>query len=181
MHADGTMGGFGPDSPGEYDTHATGVLTISDFKTDRFSSISAITELFNVLAADPAYEDIREGALLANVNPGQRIRLLVSSAKGNLDEPLLPDPTTEIGMFEVALVAFSGGAVTIDLTVGDATGLNPTGDPDRDAFVRVRANFEYDNGVEAALGPFASIDRVDINYVFNGPTALDADDVPPLP
>ena len=33
---------------------------------------------------------------------------------------------------------------------------------------RVRANFEYDNGVEAALGPFASIDRIDISFTFNG-------------
>ena len=32
----------------------------------------------------------------------------------------------------------------------------------------IRADFEYDNGVEAALGPFASIDRVELKYTFNG-------------
>jgi hypothetical protein len=47
--------------------------------------------------------------------------------------------------------------------------LNDTpGTADRRAFVRVRAAFEYDNGVEAALGPFASMDEVKISYSFNG-------------
>jgi hypothetical protein len=46
--------------------------------------------------------------------------------------------------------------------------LNPTGAPDRDAFTRIDARFDYTDPVEAALGPFASIDQVDISFTFNG-------------
>jgi hypothetical protein len=47
-------------------------------------------------------------------------------------------------------------------------GLNPTGAPDRDAFTRIDGRFDYTDPVEAALGPFASIDQVDISFTFNG-------------
>jgi hypothetical protein len=169
MDSDGTIDGFIPGTPGEYDTFGTGVLTISEFTATRFSSIAAITELFNVLSANPDYTPLSPGDVLAVVNnTGQRIRVLVSSAKGNPDAPLLPDISTEIAMFEVALVRFETGSVVVEPT-GDMNDLNPAGQvPARDAFVRVRANFEYDDGVEAALGPFASIDRFDISFEFNG-------------
>ena len=39
--------------------------------------------------------------------------------------------------------------------------------PARDAFVRVLAEFEYDNGPEAALGPFATVDSVTLSFTFN--------------
>ena len=51
---------------------------------------------------------------------------------------------------------------------GDLGGLNPAGAPARDAFVRVRADFEYDRIVEGAVGPFARIDEVTIPIRFNG-------------
>jgi hypothetical protein len=46
--------------------------------------------------------------------------------------------------------------------------LNPTG-PNRDAFLRVDAFFNYGALiVQAALGPFMSMDRMDVRYSFNG-------------
>ena len=55
------------------------------------------------------------------------------------------------------------------METGNMNELNDTpNSADRRAFVRVRAQFEYDNGVEAALGPFASMDEVKISYSFNG-------------
>ena len=51
---------------------------------------------------------------------------------------------------------------------GDVGALNPLGVPARDAFVRVEAHYEYDNGVEAVTGPFAYIDRVDLTLSVNG-------------
>jgi len=45
--------------------------------------------------------------------------------------------------------------------------LNPMG-PARESYLRINALFDYQNLVEAALGPFAYMDRVDINYSFNG-------------
>ena len=55
MDADGIIEGLNPASPGEYDNFANGVLTISEFTTGRFSSVSAITELFGMRSADPVY------------------------------------------------------------------------------------------------------------------------------
>ena len=46
--------------------------------------------------------------------------------------------------------------------------LNPTGSPNRDAFVRIRADFKYTNAVEAALGPYAMMDELTIRFTFNG-------------
>jgi hypothetical protein len=140
MDSDGEIDGFLPGTPGEYDDDARGVLTISDF----------------------APSDV-----VANVNPGQRIRVLVSSSKTSGDDPLLPDIGEEIDpMFQVALVSFVSGAITVDVT-GDMEDLNPMGVPDRDAFVRVRSDFEYDVGTEAALGPFAWMDELTVSVLFN--------------
>ena len=99
---------------------------------------------------------------------GQRIRIRVSSAKGDVNEPLNADIDTEIGSFEVALVFLDAGGVTVDIT-GDMNRLNPAGprSPERDAFVRVIGAFEYDNGPDAALGPFGTIDSVTISFIFN--------------
>jgi len=65
------------------------------------------------------------------------------------------------------VVRHQSGATTVDIT-GDLRALNPLGTPARDAFVRIDARFEYDNGVEAALGPFAYTDRVDLTLTLNG-------------
>jgi hypothetical protein len=112
------------------------------------------------------------GDVLANVTRksptvSQSIRIFASTAKGELDEPLLPNPTTEMGALEIALVTNVAGSVNVEIT-GDMSLLNPTGAPNRDAFMRIDARFEYDDPVEAALGPFASIDQVDISFTFNG-------------
>ncbi|MHC4974921.1 MAG: hypothetical protein ACYTG3_21610, partial [Planctomycetota bacterium] len=167
MDADGLISGLIPGQPGEYDNYALGVLTISGFNADRFSSIQAITELFGVGASDPAYIQMAPGDVLANVSKEQAIHVFASSAKGDPDEPLLPDPTTEMGAIEIALASHVAGSVNVEI-VGDMRDLNPTGTPDRDAFTRIDARFDYTDPVEAALGPFASIDQVDISFTFNG-------------
>jgi hypothetical protein len=166
MDGDGHIDGLQPGLAGEYDGFATGVLTIREFDASRFGSIAAVTELFPVLAANPRYLQLAQTDIAALVSPNQRIRVYASSCKANLQNPLAPDPTTEIAPVEVALVHFAGGATAVDI-VGDLGALNPTGAPARDAFVRVEARFEYDNGADAALGPFAYMDRVEINYSFN--------------
>ena len=98
----------------------------------------------------------------------RRVRVVVSSAKSNPEEPLLPDLLSELAPFEVALLEFKDGATTVTVT-GDTRNLDLIPDaPDREAFVRVQARFEYDDGVQAALGPFATIDEVTIKYDFNG-------------
>ncbi|MHC4576215.1 MAG: hypothetical protein ACYTED_02295 [Planctomycetota bacterium] len=167
MDKDGEIAGLLPGLPGEYDGYANGVLTISAFQADRFSSIAAVTELFNVGAADPAYLSLSPGDVLVNLSANQAIRVFASSSKGDPDEPLQADPLTEIGAIEVALATYVAGSVVVEIR-GDLGALNPTGAPDRDAFCRIDARFEYDDPVEAALGPFASIDQVDISYTFNG-------------
>ncbi|MHC4451458.1 MAG: hypothetical protein ACYS0E_15200, partial [Planctomycetota bacterium] len=63
---------------------------------------------------------------------------------------------------------YKNGGTAVVIT-GDMSDLNLTpGSPDREAFVRVQARFEYTRSVEAALGPFAAIDEVKITYDFNG-------------
>ena len=67
----------------------------------------------------------------------------------------------------MARLVFTGGGTAIQVT-GDMGDLNATpGTPDREAFVRIRAVFEYGNGVEAALGPFAAMDQFVVSYRFN--------------
>jgi len=167
MDADGLITGFVPSSPGNYDTFSTGVLTISTFDASRFSSISAITQLFPALAANPDYQAIAPSDIVGNVNAGQFVHIFMSSARSDPDEPLLPDPATESVDEEIALVSYSGGGTVVTI-VGSMDALNPSGPPNRDAFVRIRASFEYNNGVEAALGPFATMDAVTITFTFNG-------------
>jgi hypothetical protein len=167
MDADGQIAGLLPGTPGDYDAFATGILTVRQFEADRFSSIAAVTELFPALAADPAYQPLASGDILAFVNANQRIRLFASSAKADPLNPLVPDVASEIAPVEVALVHHASGATAVDIT-GDMSALNPLGTPARDAFVRIEARFEYDNGVEAALGPFAYMDRVELTLALNG-------------
>jgi hypothetical protein len=166
MDADGIIGGLIPGQPGNYDGYANGVLTVRTFETGRFSSIAAVTELFHVLAADPEYTALSPADVLGVVAPGQRIRIFVSSTKADDLKPLVPRLTDEIAAFEVAVISSSRGSIAVTVT-GDATQLNPDGGPNRDCFARVIGKFEYTNGVEAALGPFASLDRVTLSYVFN--------------
>ena len=177
MDPDGVIPGLLPGTPGTYPSFATGFLTIAEFASagDRFGEIRAITELFNVLAANPAYEDFnqdRDGDgdpdsdILAVVEAGQEIELYATSAKADLANPLSPDVTTEMTVsLLVARVRFELGAATVDV-FGNMDQLNPTG-PDRDAFIRLDALFVYGNPVQAALGPFAYMDRVDLWYSFN--------------
>jgi len=169
MDSDGDIDGFLPGRPGEYDGDPRGVLTISEFDASRFSSITAVTELFPMTAANPAYRQYDPASDVKGlVSSGQRIRVLVSSAQGSEDDPLMPDLLSESAPFEVSLLEFRNGATAVTVT-GDMRDLNVIpGTPDREAFVRVQARFEYDNGVEAALGPFATIDEVTITYDFNG-------------
>ncbi|MHC4931977.1 MAG: hypothetical protein ACYTGV_07300 [Planctomycetota bacterium] len=168
MDEDGEIEGHIPGTPGEYDNYANGILTISEFNTARFSTISAITELFALPAADPDYLPLSPSDVVAHVNAGQRIRLYASSAKADLTDPLQPDVGSELApMFEVALVRAIPNGIVVDIT-GDMGDLNPSGVPARDAFVRVRGMFEYDNGVEAALGPFAWMDEFTVTVRFNG-------------
>ena len=176
MDADGSIEGFVPNAPGEYDNDPRGIMTISAFNADRFSSITAVTELFPMTAANPAYRDYNktaEGELDGDdikglVSPEQRIRVYVSSAKSNVDDPRLPDLLSEMTAYEVALLEYKNGGTAVVIT-GDMSDLNLTpGSPDREAFVRVQARFEYERSVEAALGPFAAIDEVRITYDFNG-------------
>ncbi|MHC5044557.1 MAG: hypothetical protein ACYTGI_19540 [Planctomycetota bacterium] len=66
-----------------------------------------------------------------------------------------------MGAVEIALATHAAGSVNVEI-VGDMRDLNPTGAPDRDAFTRIDARFDYTDPVEAALGP------VDISFTFNG-------------
>lgn len=177
MDADGVIDGIFPSVPGEYPSHQYGVMTISEFDGTRFQSSSAITELFPMPAADPAYEPLEAADVAGVVSAGQRIDLYASSARASANDPLRPDLSTEPGfegMIPVARIvpAGSGSAVEI-LPAPPGNGdnmllLNPTGTPNRDAFVRIRADFHYTNQVEAALGPFAMMDEVTIRFTFNG-------------
>ncbi len=166
MDADGLIAGVASGTPGTLET-AFAVQTISSFDASRFSSILAVTRLFNVLAANPDYLDLAPSDVLATVNPAQRIRIRASSAKADRRSPLDADLETEISAFEVALVRSAAGATVVDIT-GDMDNLNPAAQtPARDAFARITAEFEYDNGPESALGPFASVDQVVLSFTFN--------------
>jgi hypothetical protein len=171
MDPDGIISGLFPNGAGTYPTFAGGYLTISTFTTagDRFGETHAVTELFNIPAANPAYLEFDGGTdILATVNnASQQILLYASSAKGDADDPLEPNIVTEVPEVLVARVHYQNGATQIDVSYDAMDQLNPTG-PNRDAFVRIDALFDYGNLVEAALGPFAYMDRVDISYSFNG-------------
>jgi hypothetical protein len=168
MDADGQIAGLIPGTPGNYDTFTSGVLTVSEFDASRFSSIAAVTELFPVLTADPAYDPLLSTDILALVNTDQVIHVWASSAKADTDDPLVPNINSETTPVEVAVVSHGSGATQVDPVPGAMAALNPGGTPARDAFIRIDARFEYGNPVQAALGPFAYIDRVDITITFNG-------------
>jgi hypothetical protein len=170
MDADGELDGFLPSAEGEYDNDPRGVLTISAFNADRFSSITAITELFPMTAAKPRYLDYDPLTdILGNVsNATQKIIVRVSSSRSNPEDPQVADPGSEIGDFPIAQLVFQAGSTKVE-ELESITQLNLSpGTADRQAFVRVRAAFDYGVGVEAALGPFAFIDEVKISYSFNG-------------
>ena len=172
MDADGDIDGFLPGVPGDYDNDVRGVLSIRKFDASRFSSITAITELFPMTAAKPAYVQFNKDTdiigYVANVD--QTISVRVSSAMSNVEDPTLADPASENTDFEIAVLSFQSGATKVTPTPGASMeDLNDArGVADRFAFVRVRALFDYKVGVQAALGPFASIDEVKISYEFNG-------------
>ncbi|MGQ0612906.1 MAG: hypothetical protein ACT4PV_04080, partial [Planctomycetaceae bacterium] len=168
MDADGTISGLLPGTPGNYDGFANGILSVRSFDTSRFSSISAITELFSVGAANPAYQPLAATDIVAVVGGTQRVKIFLSSARASVSAPLVPDPTTEVtpGVL-VATVSRAGASLVVTLVPGAMSALNPMGAPNREAFLRVRAAFEYDVGVEAAVGPFALMDRVIIGILFN--------------
>lgn len=172
MDPDGLISGLFPNGTGTYPTFTGGYLTISTFTSagDRFGDTHAVTELFNIPASNPAYLQFNQSQdILAHVgNATQEILLYASSAKADAKNPLKPNIATEIPQVLVGRVFYQNGSTTVDTNSYNAMDqLNPTG-PNRDAFVRIDALFKYGNLVEAALGPFAYMDRVDINYSFNG-------------
>jgi hypothetical protein len=173
MSATGAIGGNfnpgtpNPGEPGNYDSFEMGVLTIRSFDVNRFGGVAAVTELYSTGVADPAFLNMTSGDILAIASGGQRIRIWASSSKADPEEPTIPDITTEIGAIEMAVVTASGGSTNVDI-IGDLRNLNPSGGPDRDAFVRMRADFLYDDPIEAALGPFMVMDQVTVSFTFNG-------------
>jgi hypothetical protein len=169
MDADGVVTGLLPGASGTYPTFANGYLKIAPLSAgaSRFGEIRAITELYDVSAANPAYLEIDpDNDVLATVSANQEILIYASSAKADTADPLVPNIVSEIAPVLVARVHFSFGATQVD-TFNAMSQLNPTG-PNRDAFVRVNALFAYGNVVEAALGPFAYMDGLDIRVSFNG-------------
>ncbi|MEM8883884.1 MAG: hypothetical protein AAGD14_07445, partial [Planctomycetota bacterium] len=95
------------------------------------------------------------------------ITLVVSSARSDPQNPLAPDLVSEQVPFEVALLSYSGTGTVVTIT-DDLNKLNEDpANPNREAFVRVQAIFDYQDGIQSALGPFAAIDEVTLNYNFN--------------
>jgi hypothetical protein len=171
MDPDGLISGLFPNGAGSYPTFAGGYLTISTFTTagDRFGETHAVTELFNIPAANPRYLELdQDNDILANVQAKQEILIFASSARADPANPLQPDITTEIPAVLVARVYFDLGAVQIDADSYMAMSLLNPGGPNRDAYLRMDAKFEYENLVEAALGPFAFVDLIEVTYSFNG-------------
>lgn len=171
MDADGEIDGFSPNREGEYDSDARAIITIRSFDATRFSAITAVTELFPMTTANPAYQNMSttpgEQDFIGFVNADQAISVVVSSAKSNPENPLLPDLTSELTPFEVVRLEFASGS-TVVIPIDDMSKLNlDPANPDREAFVRVQAQFDYQVDVQAALGPFAAIDEVTIRYSFN--------------
>jgi hypothetical protein len=172
MSATGDIGGgFIPGSPtpgqpGNYDAFDYGVLTIRSFDVNRFGGVSAITELYSPGAANPAYLNLASTDILALASGDQQIKIWATSAKSDPDEPTSPDITSEIGAIEMAIVSASGGSTNVTI-VGDMSDLHPSGAPARDAFIRWRADFVYNDPVEAALGPFMVMDEITVSITFN--------------
>ena len=86
-----SLDGLLPGAPGEHET-PNGLLVISPFRTERFGTMQAVTELFHVGTAAPRYADLLEADVaVAVVDPGahdghERSLLLLSA----------PSPTAAI-------------------------------------------------------------------------------------
>ncbi|MEE8104779.1 MAG: hypothetical protein V3T86_04505 [Planctomycetota bacterium] len=166
MDSDGEIAGLPNGTVGDHDI-AEGILTVRAFALSRFGDINATTRPFSAQVANPAYQPLSPAHISAVVDFGQTITLFVSSARADLDDPTTADIGTEGEPFPVAEITRDGNLVKIDTSVGDMGDLNSAGIPARDEYVRVRAQFDYANPVQAALGPFAAIDRVVLTYEFN--------------
>jgi hypothetical protein len=160
LHGGAVIPGLDPGLAGEYDGHVNGVLTIRSF------AARAVTELYSAGVADPVYQAMSSGDILALPAGNGQIKIWASSAKPDLAEPLIPDLTTEIGAIQVALVTASLGSANVTI-VGDLRNLNPSGGPGRDAFVRMQADFVYGDLIDAALGPYMAMDEISIKFTFN--------------
>jgi len=169
MDPDGIIPALGVQGfAGNYDDFEFGVLSVRQFTPVRFGGIAAVTELFNVRAANPDYLAMADTDVVGNVNDGQEIVISLSSAKADVENPLIADLTTELlPAIEIARVKSAGGGSVVDIT-GDMTALNQFPTPDREAYLRVIADFDYDDPSQAALGPFASLDEVTATFTFNG-------------
>jgi hypothetical protein len=155
MDEDGGIEGLPTADHGFNDDFPFGILT-----TLR-ATVAAITELFRIPAADPEFRPLVASEVVGLLSAGQSIRIFASSAKADPDDPRHPDPTTETTGFEVALITVDGVTIT-----GNLEDLHPSGQPERDTFVRIRAEFEYDS-LEDALAPSA-MDEITIRFRFNG-------------
>jgi hypothetical protein len=171
MDPDGIVSGLLPNGEGTYPLFAGGFLSIATFNAagDRFGDTRAVTELFGIPASNPSYLEFDpSNDILAHVsNASQQILIYASSAKADVADPLVPNVVTETPEVLVARVHFALGATQVDTSYDAMDQLNPTG-PNRDAYVRLKALFEYGNLVESAVGPFAFMDRVDVSFSFNG-------------
>ncbi|MHC4956781.1 MAG: hypothetical protein ACYTGN_00300 [Planctomycetota bacterium] len=124
----------------------------------------------------------------------QRVRVYMSTGYADRDEPLLPDladpARKENPALLVCVISSDGTIITAENNeqpnpafpgpgepefipaypeMEPMWRLNyPSGVPNRHAFLRVQSVFEYDKGVEAALGPFATLDHIVIAIQFNG-------------
>ena len=135
MDPDGQVPSLGIDGiEGDHDDFEFGVLSVRQFDAGRFGGIAAVTELFNVRAANPRYLPLAQADVTGNVNDAQKIIISMSSAQGDADNPLLPDLTTELlPALEQARVIPAGAGSAIDIT-GDMTALNQFGTPNREAY-----------------------------------------------
>ncbi len=132
----------------------------------RSGGASAITELYALRVANPRFLPLLEGDIEANATGGT-LEIRVASAKADVENPTLPDQTTEGLHFEVAKVTVvAGGGSAVDIT-GDMEDLNVSGVPARDAFMRVVVVFTYDIASTAAFGPFMKIDELTATFTSN--------------
>jgi hypothetical protein len=128
----------------------------------------ASTELFHVGAASPTYGDIEVDDVFAVVALKQSIEIYASSAKASESDPLAPNTATETTDALVAVVEYAGSGVKVTPVDGGMANLNPAGDADRRSFVRIKGFYTYGVDLEAAVGPYAYLDKVTVRYSFNG-------------
>jgi hypothetical protein len=169
MDADGNIEGILESSPGDYPAYEYGSLAVRIFDPTRFDAITSTTRPFFVGTADPAYQELDgdtdiDGTLL----DGQSIKISMASYQGDANHPLVPDLDTESALIHVATARFDSiQKFVVDVVPGAMAQLNPGGTPNRESFLRVHAEFDYDEGVQAATGPYALLDRVIITTRFN--------------